>query len=75
MHSSSAPVDLFSTLRAASPKLEKPPFLMNSADGDKTADDQVPRRFARTASLPALVFSSTLQKCTRPFDFIRKEVF
>ncbi|CDJ47284.1 3', 5'-cyclic nucleotide phosphodiesterase domain-containing protein, putative [Eimeria brunetti] len=73
VHSSSAPLVLYSELRHSSTGGEELTFAPQLAE-DKTSDEMVASRHRRTASLPSLVFSATLQKCTRPFDAIRKQL-
>ncbi|CDJ29857.1 3', 5'-cyclic nucleotide phosphodiesterase domain-containing protein, putative [Eimeria mitis] len=72
LHSSSAPLVLYSGLRHSSTGGEELTSGMQLAQGI-TSDEGLAFRHRRSTSLPSLVFSATLQKCTRPFDAIRKQ--
>lgn len=73
LHSSSAPLNLSFAARHSFNSVEKLSS-MRSAETERQPDDQHPSRRRRTLSVPALVFSATLQKFTGPFDTIRKQV-
>lgn len=74
VHSSSAPLVLYSGLRHSSTGGEELKSTPQHVE-DSTSDELLAFRHKRRASLPSLVFSATLQRCTRPFDDIRKQVF
>ncbi|CDI85661.1 3', 5'-cyclic nucleotide phosphodiesterase domain-containing protein, putative [Eimeria praecox] len=73
VHSSSAPLVLYSGLRHSSTGGEEFTSAPQLSD-DNASEEALTLRHRRSASLPSLVFSATLQKCTRPFDAIRKQL-